>query len=137
MIETALINLVTGNSGVSGIIGTRMRPFPDASNVTLPALTYWRTNSERPMCNDGPVGQCIATFQLDAWAPDAATCWQLLEAVRLAINGYSGTIAGMKIDSIRLSDQSDQINTAALPGYQKSTQRVTMTIVVSYTDATS
>lgn len=137
MIETALISLITGNAGVSALIGTRMVPFTDTNTLTLPRLTYWRTNSERPISNSGPTGQCIATFQLDAWAPDAATSWQVLEAVRKALNGFSGSNSGMTIDSVRWQDQSDQINTPALPGVQKSTQRMTATIVVSYTDATS
>lgn len=139
MIETALINLVQANATLKGLISGRIRPFTDANTVVLPAITYWRTNSERPICNDGPTGQCIATFQIDSWALDAATGWQVLEAFRLAFNGYSGVESGsgMKIDSIRFQDQADQINTVTLPGKQKSTQRATDTIVISYSDSIS
>jgi hypothetical protein len=134
MIETALINILTNDPGVSGIVGGRVRPFTDANTTAYPCLTYWRSNTDRPISNDGPTGQSIAIFQLDAWAADAATCWQVSNAVRLATNGKSGTLYGTQIDSIRWQDETDQINTPVLPGKQKATQRRTATVVISYAE---
>ena len=135
MIETALVNLLTADPGVAAILQGGVRPFSDANTAAYPCITYWRTNSERPISNDGPTGQCIATFQLDAWAPDIATCWQLQDAVRRATNGKSGLFSGVTVDSMRWIDQNDQINVPVLVGRQKATQRQTATIVISYADA--
>ena len=110
MIETALISLFTANAAVNALISGRICPFTDGNLLALPRLTYWRSNCQRPMSNDGPTGQAIATFQIDAWAVDGLTAYQLLDSCRQAANGFSGTVAGVKIDSIRFEDQNDQIN---------------------------
>ena len=102
--------------------------------VSYPALTYWRTNSDRPISNDGATGQCIAIFQIDAWASDIFTCWELLDAARLATNCFSGTGNGTQIDCIRWEDEQDWPGVVPLPGRQKATQRSTARLVISYTD---
>ena len=134
MIETALISLFTANAAVNALISGRICPFTDGNLLALPRLTYWRSNCQRPMSNDGPTGQAIATFQIDAWAVDGLTAYQLLDSCRQAANGFSGTVAGVKIDSIRFEDQNDQINVQVLPGRQKATQRSTAVLVISFTE---
>jgi hypothetical protein len=132
VIETALINLILADTTTTDIIGTRIRPFADTNVVQKPALTYWRKTTARPFTNDGPTGQGITSFQLDAWGGSATQCWQILDAIRVALDGISGTFSDTKIDFIHVTDQSDQINTPVRPGSQKPIQRATMELDISY-----
>jgi hypothetical protein len=135
VIETAVLNLILADANVVAIIGDRVRPFTDTTNTSLPALTYWRKNTNRPFSNDGPTGQGITSFQLDAWATTATTCWQILDAVRLALDGIQGSYFSTRIDYIHVTDQTDQTNTPVRTGNQKPIQRATMDIEVSYTES--
>lgn len=139
MIETTLIAILNADATFNGLVAGRIRPFTDADATAYPCLTYWRTHTDRPISNDGPTGQNLATIQLDSWAPDLATAWSVMDAARKAFNALvvPGVVDGVQIDSIRWEDQTEQINTPALPGKQKSVQRHTAVIVVSYTESLS
>lgn len=137
MIETQLISILNADATFNGLVSGRIRPFTDADTTAYPCLTYWRTHTDRPISNDGPCGQCLATIQLDAWSPDLATGWAVMDAARLALNrGAPALVNGVQVDLIRWEDEAEQINTPALPGANKSIQRHTATIVVSYTEPT-
>jgi len=134
MIEATLIDILTANSSLYSLIGGRIRPFTDTTVTAKPCLTYWRPNTQRPYSNDGPTGQGLVTFQLDAWAADAATVYAVMHAVRQALDGFSGIVNSTQIDFIHVIDQQDQLNTPVRAGEQKGIQRSTMQILISYTE---
>ena len=55
----------------------------------------------------GPLGLCGSRFQIDAWALKYKDALTLADAVRIALDGYSGTVAGTVIQCITLDNSRD------------------------------
>jgi hypothetical protein len=131
-IETALMNLLKTNTAVAALVGDRIKPWSDLASTPRPMITYHRVTTNRDITNDGPTGQSIVHLQLDMWADQMTQAWACADAVRVAINGYSGTVGTQQIDCIRITDQQDGNNVAVLPGQSKPTQRVTLDLTICH-----
>lgn len=108
-LEEAIYYILTEDSGVSALIGTRVYPLVIPQNATLPTVVYQEissvlTHQMRPM-----IGLTRARYQFWCWAATYTGADALAEAVRLALDGYSGTANNVRIDSIQLQDESDKI----------------------------
>jgi hypothetical protein len=138
-LEGALVNLLTSNSGVTAIVGTRLAPITDPQNIARPKLTYQRLRTDRAVdsggfTNDGPTGHALATIQIDAWADSLLQSKNAITAVRKAINGYSGTVAGIVINSIQVTDERE-IPAQIYEGQGKPVQRVIAELRIQYQDS--
>ena len=107
MIEAALFAVVTGDAGVAALIGTRLYPGHLPQNPTYEAMTYRRVNTGRPHAHDGPGDLAKARFQFSCFGATYSAARTLANTLRTAIDGYKGTVAGVRIDGILFIDEQD------------------------------
>ena len=114
--EGGLIAILDADATVSGIVGGRIHPMTDPRNTPFPKITYQRIDTVRGLSNDGPTNCPTARVQIDCWAADLLAARTLANAVRRALNGFSGTADGYQFDLIHLTDERDR-EAAPLPGH--------------------
>jgi hypothetical protein len=136
--EGAIVSLLLTDTTVSALVGTRIHPATDPQNVPRPKLTYQRLRTDRSadvggFTNDGPTGHAVAPMQIDCWADSILTAKQVIAAVRRRLNGYSGTVGGIFIGSIRVVDERE-LPATIYEGQTKPIQRQMCEIQVSHTD---
>lgn len=125
-IEDGLYDYLKNNVGVSAIVASRIFPLVMAQKTTLPAITY-QTSSLKPDRNmGGNTGRMTATIQLNAWAETYTEVKSLAEALRSALNDYSGAMGS---DTIRRSGVESETD-----GWDEETGffRVSMQITIIY-----
>lgn len=127
-IEDGLYSYLTNNAGVKAIVASRVYPLVIAQKTALPAITY-QTSSLKPDRNlSGNTGRMTATVQLNAWAETYTEVKSLAEALRSALNDYSGAMGS---DTIRRSGVESETD-----GWDEETGffRVSMQITIVYTE---
>ena len=131
-IDGVLVALLAADTGITDIVGTRIKPYANTVGTTGPYLTYFRITTTRDRTNDGPTGQAIVHYQLDCWAAEALTVRNLANTVRLALDGYrANPFLGWKIDFVFIENESDGANEPVAPGQSIPIQRVTLDVTIS------
>jgi len=88
-VESELFTLLTGDAGVSALVGTRVYPQVADENAMLPLVVYRRVGGA-PLRNLATDDAYSSTFRLDCWATDFSGARQLATAVATAVDRYSG-----------------------------------------------
>jgi hypothetical protein len=100
VIEDAIQALLTGDAGVSALIGTRCYPviIPDQEQDPTVSLAVYQVISDLPTYTlaDG-VAVMTARIQFTAWAQTAKAAKQLFLAINAVVAEYAGTSAGVAI----------------------------------------
>ena len=107
MIETALYYILSENAGVSALAGDRIYPVYMPQSCTMPAIAYQEIASTREYVMSGAIGMVSARYQINCWDDDYAGARDLADAVRIALEDYSGVISGVSIYTTFLADQRD------------------------------
>lgn len=108
-LEQAVFALLNGVAG-----GGPNYPLMAPQNVRPPYRIYQRIDGTRFGSMDGPSGLAQARIQVDSYAPTYEAAKLDSETVRQAIDGFSGTIAGIRIGGVsQLLDLPDQIDPEA------------------------
>lgn len=94
IIEEALISLLKDTAGVTAIAGTRGYPLQIPQDAALPAYAYQRISGPREATQEGASGFALARIQIGCQAETYAEAKALKEAIRLAVDGYQGTMGG-------------------------------------------
>jgi len=85
----------------------RIFPVFAGENPTLPCLIYGTISAVREDELEGPMTWVRERIQIDCFADSYTDCKTLAEAVRKALNGYSGTVSGKEIFYASLDNQQD------------------------------
>ena len=107
LIEEALVSKVTNDAGVSALIANRFYPVKLPQKVTLPAMTCRRISGSRVHSLNGSSGLASPRFQFSAWAKKYTEAKDIAEKLRLAIQGFRGTVLGVRIDAILFESDQD------------------------------
>lgn len=110
LIEEALWKRLTDYSGTTALIVKRLYPVIAPQNVTRPFVTYRRISGIREQSHDGASCLSVDRFQFTAWDDDymkTTGARMVSEQIRLALEGYSGTILGVRIDGILMLTELD------------------------------
>lgn len=94
-LEQALQSYLSGYSGLTALISTRVYLMAIPQGSTLPCLTYQRISTPREltMQSSGATGDLAhPRFQFDAWATTYASAKAIIDQVRAALNGKTGSI---------------------------------------------
>jgi len=112
MIETALRYILINDATVKAIT-TRCYPVALPQSPTYPLILYTKITGMRDHHLQGPSGHAHPRFQIEAWAQKASgydaysVAKSLADAIRGALDGYSGTAAGTKIGSCLIESEQD------------------------------
>lgn len=121
-IEQALYALLTTDTGVSALIGTRLYPLTIAQDVALPAAAYQRISGPRKHAHDGPLSVAEGRFQFTCQAATYAAAKSVANAIRQALDGYNGAVT-VGEDSLEI-EGSFLVN--ELDGYEFETEAETV-----------
>lgn len=100
-IETAIYALLTGDGTLTALVSTRVTPVLVPQGSAMPAVTYAQVSGIRIHATSGPAGLVNSRWQFNCWGVSHASVRAVSDAVRQAIDGYSGTIGGVTIQAIQ------------------------------------
>ena len=106
-IETVIYTILTGASGITDLTSTRIYPVYVPQDAVMPVLTYQELSAQREYTVDGSIGMVSARYQINCWASNYSGARALSEAVRDAMEDYSGTVNTRYIHTIFLEDEGD------------------------------
>jgi hypothetical protein len=107
--EAFLFQRLTSQTAVSQYIGTRVYPLLAPTGTPLPLVIYQRTAVERPQSLSGNVGNPVVTLQLTTYGTSYTSVKTIARAVRLAVDGWTGTTASVTIQRTTLQTESDGV----------------------------
>ena len=107
--EAFLFQRLTSQTAVSQYIGTRVFPLLAPTGTPLPLVIYQRTAVERPQSLSGNVGNPVVTLQLTTYGTSYTSVKTIARAVRLAVDGWTGTTASVTIQRTTLQTESDGV----------------------------
>lgn len=106
MIESELVTILLADPGVSALVGTSVFPVVIRESATLPAITYQRLSGERTYTLGGASGWATVHVGITGWANGYAAARALADAVRVALDAYTGT-GGGDIQVATVADGAD------------------------------
>lgn len=106
-IEAGIYAYLIANSGVFALVGTRIYPQVIPQDAEMPAMAYQRISGPRDHSHSGPSGLVVARMQLTCMAASYDGAKALGEAVRAAMDGYSGTMGTVTVDACLLDNEID------------------------------
>ncbi|MBN1807185.1 MAG: DUF3168 domain-containing protein [Sedimentisphaerales bacterium] len=107
MIEKALHYILVNNSAVTALVGSGIYPNKIPQGAAVPAITYQQISGVRFHDMLEAAGMVKARYQFNCWAAGYAKTREIAEAVRLALDNYSGTASQTVIDVIHLDNEGD------------------------------
>ncbi len=105
--ERALHAILSTTGGVTQLVGDRIYPIQIDQGAGLPAIAYQQISGPREHNVSGPIGWVQSRYQITAWATTYIEAVDLATAIRLAVDGFSGTSAELEIDHIFVVDEGD------------------------------
>lgn len=97
-IEAAVYSILTADSTLAALVGTRVYPQVAPQDVALPYVAYERISTSRVYSHSPGVSQLArARFQFTAGSTSYSDVRAVVNAVRGALDAYSGTAAGVQI----------------------------------------
>lgn len=119
-IESALFSYLSGVGGIAAIVGTRIHPLELPQNAVFPCITYQVISFQHTDSLTGSSGLGTARIQVNCWARNVtgsssgyATMLSLRDAVRDAMDGFSGTWDATNIDHAYILDEGDLFQPSA------------------------
>lgn len=88
MIEKKLVDVLLGDTTVTGLVGTRVFPVVIRDDTALPAITYQRLSGERSYTLSGRSGWATVRVGVSVWAREYAQAREAADAVRNALDAY-------------------------------------------------
>ena len=113
-IDEGLVAALRAASAVQALIATTDSPAryrlyhgERPQKEPLPAATWTRNGTDQELLLDGPSPMVRGAYTVEVFAADSATCRTLAEAVRAALSGVTGNLAGARVHAVWCTNQSD------------------------------
>ena len=100
----ALYSILTSDSDVSAIVGTRVYPQIAAQGAAFPFLVYVLQDTTPSDTKSGVSTLDEVRYDIVVASETYAEASDLTNKVRTALDRYTGTVAGVVIDSIQFID---------------------------------
>ena len=114
-VEAALYTILKADRTVTGLVGVvspRIYPIGIPQGKSVPAIVYQQIAGGRPKSTTGTIGFCYALFQITCWDDDLLGARALADAVRDALDDFTGTpvVGGNEIMQCSVVGEGDAIN---------------------------
>lgn len=106
-LEASIFTTLTGASGVSAIVGSRVYPIILPQKTTLPAITYLRVSGAQEISLSGHSGLESPRIQVDCWATSYAQAKSLAAAVQAAMIASTAFKVGSVSDRDLFDDETN------------------------------
>lgn len=107
VVEEALKARLAAVAGVTALVVSRVYPVKLPQSATLPALTYQRISTARENAMGADPGIARTRLQVTTAATSYSGAKAVTEAVRAALQRYSGTSAGVVVLDVFLDNETD------------------------------
>lgn len=107
-LKTALATKLESISALITLVSTRIYSVAMPQDFTLPAVTFRMVADETERILTGHGGKARTTFEITYYATTDTAAEAGGEIIRKAIDGYSGTIGGVKIQSVIMQTRKDE-----------------------------
>jgi len=104
----AIYNILSNNSGVTSIT-TRISPLLIGQTLNLPAVVYSQLDTDPNDTKNGVSLLDEIQIEVDAIAETYAAAEDLAAAIRTALDRYTGTANGVKVQSVQFNNESDTL----------------------------
>lgn len=91
-IEEAIYSHLIADAGVSALVSSRVYPLTIPQDIALPAIAYQRISGPRTHYHAGPSPVAQGRYQITCQAETYSASKGLANAVRSALDGYSGAV---------------------------------------------
>ena len=119
----AIYSILTNDSDVSAIIGTKVYPQIAAQGAAFPFVVYVLQDNSPSDTKSGPSTLDEVRYDIVAAAETYTELSSLTERIRLALDRYTGDLGGVEIDSIQFIDL-DVDNDPATETYVSSSEYI-------------
>lgn len=106
MIEDGLYTYLMAQTAITNLIGTRLYPDKLPQDPSLPALVYNNVGGSPVNQYNGPAALESTRFQIDAFAQTSRDARLLIDAVRVALESYRGSMGSHRVDAIFVIDHA-------------------------------
>jgi hypothetical protein len=100
----AIYSILTSDSDVSAIVGTRVYPQIAAQGAAFPFVVYLINDLTPSDTKSGVSTLDEVRYEVLAIAETYAEAADLNEKIRTALDRYTGTVAGIVVDSIQFTE---------------------------------
>ncbi len=100
----AIYSILTNDSDVSALIGTRVYPQVAAQGAAFPFVVYVLQDNTPSDTKSGVSTLDEIRYDIVAAAETYTALSSLTERIRLALDRYSGTVSGIVVDSIQFTE---------------------------------
>ncbi len=120
MVEKAIVAVLKANAALTALVSTRVYPIQAPQNVTAPYVTLFRVSADRESAMGADIGIVRARVQVNSWGTTYADAKNVAEAVRGALQRYSGTSASIQVLDVFLLSEQD-LHEPEVPMYHVAT----------------
>lgn len=106
-IVKGLQTFLEAQSTITSVVGTRIYPQHLPRNSSYPCLTHQLVSRTYGHHLSGVTGLSTARVQVDCWGEKLSDVETLAEAVRVALDGYFGTIGDVTVAFVQLDNEQD------------------------------
>jgi hypothetical protein len=110
MLTSGLVAYLLTQTSITDVVGERIQPIPAPEDLSqYPCITYQGSSDVSEDANDGPVGVAEARIIFDCLALRYLDARGLAEALKTALNGYSGALPdGTRIFRVKSANLVDR-----------------------------
>lgn len=101
MIGDVIYSLLSNDATVSGLVGLKIYPYIGMENIVYPYIIYDQTELTPTDTKDGVSELDVVSYDIEVYAKSPDDLTTISNAVRDALDRYSGTVNSKLIDSIR------------------------------------
>jgi Protein of unknown function (DUF3168) len=103
----ALVAYVNADATVAGLQANRFYHLRLPDEAVLPASTFQRIDASRVYAHATAGGLPRARYQLTHWGATPMDAQALADAIRHRLDGFHGTMSGVRVDSVECVDGPD------------------------------
>lgn len=129
----AVYSLLSNDAGVAALVGDRIFPDVSPQRTPSPFVVYSTVSSSSYRHVKGPSGRATPRYQFDCYAESRLDADRLATAVRIALEGFTGTVAGVAISRITFDNRQTGIDENAEPWLR----RTILDFFIEHQEATS
>lgn len=123
--EQVLMRQLTQSPATARLVGYRVFPVLAPVSAAMPFVIYQRQQIERNQTLAAPLGLPRVSVQFDVYAATYEECRELADAIRVNLDGWTGSAYGVVVSQTSLESERDgfvQLDGSELPPVYQVTQ---------------
>lgn len=111
--EAALAQRLLSATGVTALVGTRVEPLLLPDNASYPSVVYRTFDREPTSTFADDVALSATSIEVESYGTTYASARATADAVKSALQRWSGTVAGIVVDHVFYEDETADYDSEA------------------------